>query len=1083
MNRAHASRPTRTAAPAPAGHADPSADTTRTTGNLQTLQSKGLHRHLPVAPAGSALERQADAQASAFAARPGREATARPSDGALPPALRQDLETHFGADLSDVRLHAGAEAAADAAALDAKAFTVGTDIGFAAGRLDLASTAGRRLLAHEVAHTVQQARGLGHGQVHREPNQPTQTAPATLADFIRPTPPGFTDATLDTAYQKYLRSEKEAVGPAEWALRQTVGGPRERLVQLLGPDYAKGQRSGLARPPVDVSAPVAPAGYDTARQQQDLARLQAGGSELTSRLGGLQFSPQSGLSIGAGHQSILQGNVGELLARPLLEQALAEVRVQHPNAQLFLRPTAQLRIDADNWTQPLLFTDGIIGVIEPGGLRILRVAEIKSGEAGGLQGQEQVHRWIESHATTGLRILLPGVSRTFEYSPDKREVLGMANAPRLVVVPSDARFAGSRGQHGTTAQVVPLRMAQSSAEIAYLTAVTAQRLLLESQARQIMAMARDQPLQPQPVATTMELQQASTIERLQRESRGLALVNGVVYRVGFSATSRTLQRLPLQPLQLGTGGAVGPTLQGRPQAALPPGPGGGGSNLGSGLPGQNQPLVVPGMPGMAELAPGVSIPTNIINTSGQNLVVQGRVVPPTEAVELREGDIVVRGSSARWEVRNVQSGELLASLHEGGRFYTVVSGRSVLTVDAEGRVSVGRGAPQLVPLTAEPAGAGTGAVGSGRSAVTRGVAAGLGLIMVANEILGPIGRNLQQQRQNIAFGKARIDFWAQFGGNPEHRVWDIWDQHALPVDSEADTSILTSGSFPYVFSIDKASFANTLPTMIKTHRDFLLFMDMAKVLGTIVEDPAMPGEPSAEERRQPRHYYAPTNAPYGSLRILVDVTDVIEPLRERLLGELDASARSQLAGLDEGQRRNVFRLSRGSETPLYRSARGGQPIMSDRQLLGDDPWVRTLGRELEGGAWQWFRRGQWRDRVLVAPANADALRAAQVATYHIKEEPEDVLKEVQKGNRPILRREPADGDVVSFVAGPEPGDSRFGETSYYRHPNWPNVRWTVAIGELRQFWVDERYLEPVGLEESEAYAKGAAPKPDPGSKP
>jgi hypothetical protein len=920
--------------------------------------------------------------------------------------------------------------------------------------------------------------------VHREPNQPTQAAPATLADFIRPTPPGFTDATLDAAYQKYLRSDAAAVGPAEWALRQTVGAPRERFVQLLGPDYAKGQRSGLARPAVDVSAPVAPAGYDAARQQADQARLQAGGSELTSRLGGLQFSPQTGLSIGAGHQSILQGNVGELLARPLLEQALAEVRVQHPTAQLFLRPTAQLRIDADNWTRPLLFTDGIIGVIEPGGLRILRVAEIKSGEAGGLQGQEQVHRWIEGHATTGLRILLPGVSQTFEYSPAKREVLGMANAPRMVVVPSDARFAGARGQHGTTAPVMQLRMAQSSAEIAYLTAVTAQRLLLESQARQIMQMAQDQPLQPQPVANTMELQQASTIERLQRESRGLALVNGVVYRVGFTGTSRSLQRLPLQPLQLGMGASLAGGAQHAPQAALPPGPGGAGRPLGSGVAGPGQPFVVPGMPGMAEVAPGVSVPTNIINTSGQNLVVGGgRVVPPSQPVELREGDIVVRGSAARWEVRHAQTGEHLASLHEGGRFYTVVSGRSVLTLDAEGRVSVGRGGLQLVPLTAEPAGAGTGAAPGRPSVATRGVAAGLGLIMVANEILGPIGRSLQQQRQNIAFGKARIDFWAQFGGNPEHRVWDIWDKGALPSDVEADTSVLTSGSFPYVFAIDKDSFARTLPTLIKTHRDFLLFMDMAKVLGTIVEEPRMPGEPSTEERREPRRYYAPTNAPYGSLRVMVDVTDAIEPLREQLLGELEASARSQLSGLDEGQRKNIFRLGRGSETPLYRSARGGQPIMSDRQLLGNDPWVRTLGRELEGGAWQWFRRGQWRDRVLVAPANADALRAAQVATYHIKEEPDDVLKEVQKGNRPILRREPADGDVVSFVAGPEPGESRFGETSYYRHPNWPEVRWTVAIGELRQFWVDERYLEPVGLEESEAFAKGAVPKPDARSKP
>lgn len=1080
-SRSHARQPARPARPehgAPSGQGTVAPTPARAAGNLQTLHGRGLHKPLGLAPAGSALERQASEQAAAFAAKPVRGGPGSTAGGPLPQGLRQDLEAHFGTDLSPVRLHTGAAAAADAAALRAKAFTVGQDIAFAKGGFDAASFAGRHLLAHEVAHTVQHARGLGHGLVHLEPQGPQPAGtPLTLDNLVRVTPPGFADALLDRAYQSYLRSERGAAAPAEWALRQTTGAPRDRLVQLLGPDYARGQRTGAARPAVDVSSPVAPAGYDPARQQQDLARLQAGGSELTSRLGNLAYSSQTGLSIGAGHQAILQGNVGELLARPLLQQALAEVRQQHPNAELYLRPTAQLRIDANNWTNPLLFTDGIIGVIEPGGLRILRVAEIKSGAAGGLQGQEQVHRWIESHATSGLRILLPGVARTFEYSDARREMLGMANAPRLVVVPSDARFAGSRGQHGTSAEVVPLRMAQSSAEIAYLTSVTAQRLLLESQAQQIAAMARDRQLQPQTVATTMELQQASTIQRLQRESQGLALVNGVVYRVGLGIEGRTLQRLPLQPLQLPMGapatGLAAQQATQAPQAALPPGPVGA---PGAGTPPQAPPMNVPGMPGQAQLAPGVSIPTNVINLSGQNLVVQGRVVPPSQPVELREGDIIVRGSSARWEVTHAQTGQPIASLHEGGRFYTVVSGRSILTVGTDGRVSVGGGL-QAIPLTAEPAGAGTGAVAAGPSTGARVVAGGLGLIMVANEILGPIGRNLQQQRHNIAMGKARIDFWAQFGGNPTHRVWDIWDRGPLPENSEADTSWLTSGSFPYVVSIDKDSFARTLPTLITNHRDFLLFMDMAKVLGTIVEEPAMPAEPSAEERREPRRYYAPVNAPSRDLRMRIDVTDVIQPLRERLLSELDTQMRQQVAGLGESQRRNIFRLRHGSETPLFRSARGGQPILSDQQLLGDDPWVRTLGRELEGGAWQWFRRGQWRDRVLVTPANADAMRAAQVSAYVVKKPPPDVLKEVQEGNRPILSREPAEGDVVSFVAGPEPGDSRFGETRYYRHPNWPDVRWTAAIGELRQFWVNERDLEPVGLPEAEAYAKGAVPKP------
>jgi hypothetical protein len=250
----------------------------------------------------------------------------------------------------------------------------------------------------------------------------------------------------------------------------------------------------------------------------------------------------------------------------------------------------------------------------------------------------------------------------------------------------------------------------------------------------------------------------------------------------------------------------------------------------------------------------------------------------------------------------------------------------------------------------------------------------MAIFVVANEILAPIGRNLQQQRRNIASGRAQIDFWAQFGGNPTHAVWSITEGRQGP-GVEADTEILGSGSYPYVRSIDTASFARTLPTLITSHRDFLLFLDMAKVLGTIFEEPMMPGFPSAEERRQPRRYYAMVDAPDRDLRQRIDVTDIIAPLGQRLLGSLDAEMRAQLAALPEAERRHIFRLKNGSETPLFRSASGGQPILSDQQLLGDNPWVRALGRTQEGGLGNWFFHGQRPDRMLVAPAKLVTARS------------------------------------------------------------------------------------------------------------
>ncbi len=74
----------------------------------------------------------------------------------LPSDLRSTFESSLGTDLSDVRLHTGAEAAAAAGSVGARAFAVGEDISFATGEYDPGSPAGRRLLAHEVAHTAQQ---------------------------------------------------------------------------------------------------------------------------------------------------------------------------------------------------------------------------------------------------------------------------------------------------------------------------------------------------------------------------------------------------------------------------------------------------------------------------------------------------------------------------------------------------------------------------------------------------------------------------------------------------------------------------------------------------------------------------------------------------------------------------------------------------------------------------------------------------------------------------------------------------------------------------------------------------------------
>jgi hypothetical protein len=87
---------------------------------------------------------------------------ARSSQGQpLPEAVQAKFERSLGKDLSDVRVHTGSASVQAAGGINANAYAEGKDIHFAGGKYDPQSSAGEKLLAHEVAHTVQQSTGGG----------------------------------------------------------------------------------------------------------------------------------------------------------------------------------------------------------------------------------------------------------------------------------------------------------------------------------------------------------------------------------------------------------------------------------------------------------------------------------------------------------------------------------------------------------------------------------------------------------------------------------------------------------------------------------------------------------------------------------------------------------------------------------------------------------------------------------------------------------------------------------------------------------------------------------------------------------
>ena len=122
--------------------------------------SSALMRKPDHAFASGLVQRKArDANGVAEGADSAVAAASSSSGSPLPETLQRKFESSLGADLSSVRVHTGNSSATANDAVGAKAYTMGNDIHFGAGNYDPSSADGEHLLAHEVAHTVQQGGG------------------------------------------------------------------------------------------------------------------------------------------------------------------------------------------------------------------------------------------------------------------------------------------------------------------------------------------------------------------------------------------------------------------------------------------------------------------------------------------------------------------------------------------------------------------------------------------------------------------------------------------------------------------------------------------------------------------------------------------------------------------------------------------------------------------------------------------------------------------------------------------------------------------------------------------------------------
>jgi hypothetical protein len=127
----------------------------------------------------------------------------------LDAGTRADFEPRFGHDFSQVRIHTDSRAAESARAVNALAYTVGNDVAFDRGRYAPSSAQGRRLLAHELSHVVQQREGdsHGHGQLAVGPaddiyEKEAERAAETALLGQRVMPPATAGTTKQTAIQR-----------------------------------------------------------------------------------------------------------------------------------------------------------------------------------------------------------------------------------------------------------------------------------------------------------------------------------------------------------------------------------------------------------------------------------------------------------------------------------------------------------------------------------------------------------------------------------------------------------------------------------------------------------------------------------------------------------------------------------------------------------------------------------------------------------------------------------------------------------------------------------------------------------------
>ncbi|WP_436926288.1 eCIS core domain-containing protein [Halosimplex amylolyticum] len=280
------------------------------------------------------MRRSADASGSLSDDSPSEQAVGSlEGDGRpLPTAVRSYFEPRFGHDFGDVRVHVNAATDEAAGSIDARAFTVGRDIGFRRDEYDPATSDGKRLLAHELTHVVQNGgtrRSRGTRYVHRQPERGGARAKSTDSEEeqrdtgVQARSEYFGTRNGGPAASLYFETDSSRLDPTDLGVLQQIREDVEAI--LLNQDERSRLRDPLSVTIVGFADERGSRSYNEdlsmsraeTVEQQLKGLLSAGPTRTTS----VEFVPRAG--------GIERSRTGDQAADDLSEHRRVDVYLSH----------------------------------------------------------------------------------------------------------------------------------------------------------------------------------------------------------------------------------------------------------------------------------------------------------------------------------------------------------------------------------------------------------------------------------------------------------------------------------------------------------------------------------------------------------------------------------------------------------------------------------------------------------------------------------------------------------------------------------------------------------------------------------